>query len=403
MSLTVNSWICSKYKPHFRYKIERIIGEGTYGQVYQVCDSANKRYALKKFKDLSNEPHETTISECYSLQALNHPNIIRPLDIAIENVSCLLLLDLMDGDLGKLIKKKLLQQKAQFAKKCIVKSEQIVQSKPVGLCRRIVKSIIRQLLEAMVYMQERHIFHRDIKPQNILYKIITKETDIATSYDDSDMDITVQFADLGLAKTFAPTVKAEADYGHHVQTMWYRSPEILLSAKTYQPAIDMWSIGCVMVECATGRPLFPGDCAFDQIRLIFQLLGTPSIKDWPGYNSTHLKHYNQLFPHWTCNHSLIHDMCHSLIGDDGINLLMRMLTYDPWKRITPVEALKHPWFLENQTLSKLTVQEEEKKQQSINLNQVNSNINNNDNCTKQHETRKNDVSLNDIIVYMEDI
>lgn len=64
--------------------------------------------------------------------------------------------------------------------------------------------------------------------------------------------------------------------------MWYRPPEILLGSQVYSLPVDLWSIGCVVAEMATGSALFPGDSEIDTIFKIFQRLGTPSEDTWPG-------------------------------------------------------------------------------------------------------------------------
>ena len=65
-------------------------------------------------------------------------------------------------------------------------------------------------------------------------------------------------------------------------TLWYRAPEILLGARQYACAVDVWSIGCIFAEMITRRPLFPGDSEIDELFRIFRVLGTPSEESWPG-------------------------------------------------------------------------------------------------------------------------
>ncbi len=79
-------------------------------------------------------------------------------------------------------------------------------------------------------------------------------------------------------------------------TLWYRAPEILLGCKTYATPVDMWSIGCIFVEMATRRPLFPGDSEIDELYKIFRILGTPTEQTWPGV--TQLQNYKATFPNW---------------------------------------------------------------------------------------------------------
>jgi serine/threonine protein kinase len=129
-----------------------------------------------------------------------------------------------------------------------------------------------------------------------------------------------------------------------VITLWYRPPELLLGAKEYDEAVDMWSVGCVFGELLSGKPLFPGKSEIDQCHRIFELLGVPTSKIWAGLPSLPLAEkikdwgfiqpYNNIitkFPSLTAS---------------GQQLLDQLLTYDPDKRITARGALSHPYFLE---------------------------------------------------------
>lgn len=81
-----------------------------------------------------------------------------------------------------------------------------------------------------------------------------------------------------------------------VVTLWYRAPEILLGARTYTPAVDVWSVGCIFVELSSRRPLCAGDSEIDQLFRIFRLLGTPDDQLWPGVSE--LPHFKPSFPRW---------------------------------------------------------------------------------------------------------
>lgn len=103
----------------------------------------------------------------------------------------------------------------------------------------------------MDYCHSRGIMHRDLKPQNLLV----------------DKKGTLKLADFGLARAFMIPLRS---YTHEVVTLWYRAPEILLGQKTYSPAVDMWSIGCIFAEIVTHRPLWPGDSEIDELYRIFR-------------------------------------------------------------------------------------------------------------------------------------
>lgn len=156
----------------------------------------------------------------------------------------------------------------------------------------------------------------------------------------------MKICDFGLARQYGSPLKP---YTHLVVTLWYRAPELLLGAKEYSTAIDMWSLGCIMAELLSREPLFNGKSEFDQLDKIFRILGTPNETIWPGFSKlpgvkvNFVKHrYNQLrkkFPATSFTGSPV-------LSDAGFDLLNRLLTYDPKKRITADAALKHEWFRE---------------------------------------------------------
>ena len=119
--------------------------------------------------------------------------------------------------------------------------------------------------------------YRDLKPQNIL---ISKSG-------------VLKIADFGLARAFVPPIR---QFTHEVVTLWYRAPEILLGSKTYALPVDMWSVGTIIVEMASKRPIFPGDSEIDELYKIFRILGTPTEADWPTVTS--LVDWNKDFPVW---------------------------------------------------------------------------------------------------------
>lgn len=127
-------------------------------------------------------------------------------------------------------------------------------------------------------------------------------------------------------------------YSHDVVTLWYRAPEILLGSLEYSTPIDIWAIGCIFVELITKRPLFEGDSDIDQLCRIFKILGTPNDEVWPGVSS--LKGYKSTFPNWT-SVPIQNAINNPNLDPLAIDLLNRMLRYDPNHRITANSALHH--------------------------------------------------------------
>lgn len=164
------------------------------------------------------------------------------------------------------------------------------------------------------------ITHRlfPLQPQNILI----------------NQDGELKLADFGLARSFGIPVR---DFTNEVVTLWYRAPDVLMGHKRYSTSVDVWSIGCIFVEMHTGRALFPGSNEQDQLGLIFSKLGTPCSRVYPGI--VNLPHYEpELYEAHPRPDSLKHLVPD--LGEDGVDLLSRMLVFDPDKRISAEDAMK---------------------------------------------------------------
>lgn len=181
---------------------------------------------------------------------------------------------------------------------------------------------MHQLLNGTHEMHSKRIIHRDLKPQNLLM----------------DEHLNVKIADFGLSRVYSIPIRP---YTNQVVTLWYRSPELLLGSLDYSTPIDIWSLGCIFAELVTKNPLFTGDSELDQIFKIFKILGTPTEAEWPGFKN--LKNYQSQIPSYPKN-SISSIIPSELLGEVGIDLLERMLVYDPLKRITAKSALEHPYF-----------------------------------------------------------
>ena len=127
-------------------------------------------------------------------------------------------------------------------------------------------------------------------------------------------------------------------YTRNVVTLWYRAPEILLGAIYYTTAIDIWSIGCILVELLYGRPLFYGNNDIEQLFSIFRVCGTPNAYTWPkAFIYTHWK----LFPKWKLIPVNVLFYKLDLVTQ---NLLNQMLSLNPHNRITAEKALDYSYF-----------------------------------------------------------
>jgi len=280
-------------------KIEKI-GEGTYGVVYKAQDKVTKEIiALKKIRLEAEDEGvpSTAIREISLLRELQHPNIVNLKDVVHQNQKLYLVFEFLDQDLKKYM---------DYVGK--------------NLHTMLVKSYVQQLLKGIAFCHAHRVLHRDLKPQNLLI----------------DKKGVLKLADFGLARAFGIPVRT---YTHEVVTLWYRAPEILLGGKEYSTPVDMWSVGCIFAEMATRTPLFPGDSEIDQLYRIFRALGTPNEKIWPGVSN--YPDYRTTFPQWNPQSlkKIVPDM-----DPLGLDLLSKMLIYEPSKRISAREALKHPYF-----------------------------------------------------------
>ena len=178
-------------------------------------------------------------------------------------------------------------------------------------------------MQGVNYIHSCKVIHRDLKSQNIL---ICKE-------------LNIKIADFGLARTYSNEVRP---YSEEVVTLWYRPPEILLGRTEYSSAVDIWSVGCIFYELLTKIPLFMGTNEIDQLRKIFEIMGVPSELDLPE-----IKDKNFDFPPSSPDKppKTFKDLSDKANFDENErDLLMKMLIYNPSKRITAKAALSHPYF-----------------------------------------------------------
>ncbi|XP_068753616.1 cyclin-dependent kinase 11B-like [Montipora capricornis] len=286
------------------------IEEGTYGVVYRAKDKrTGDIVALKKLK-MEREKEGfpiTSLREINTLLKAQHPNIVTVREIVVgSNMDKIyIVMDYVEHDLKVLM-------------------EHMTQGFRIGE----IKTLMIQLLRAVAHLHDNWILHRDIKASNLLL---------------SNKGI-LKVGDFGLAREYGSPLK---NYTPIVVTLWYRAPELLLGTKEYSTPVDLWSVGCVFAELLTMKALFPGKSEIDQINRIFKDLGTPSDKIWPGPPS-----YSELpavkkmtFTEYPYNN--LRNKFGAHLTDKGFDLLNRFLTYDPGRRITAEDALKHQYFAES--------------------------------------------------------
>ncbi|XP_042428474.1 cyclin-dependent kinase G-2-like isoform X1 [Zingiber officinale] len=288
------------------------IDEGTYGVVYRAKDKkTGEIVALKKVK-MEKETEGfplTALREINVLLSFHHPSVVDVKEVVVGSSldKIFMVMEYMEHDLKALM---------ETMKQPFSQSE--------------VKCLMLQLFSGVNYLHDNWVLHRDLKTSNLLLNNRGE----------------LKICDFGLARQYGSPLKP---YSPLVVTLWYRAPELLLGAKEYSTAIDMWSLGCIMAELLAKEPLFNGKSEHDQLDKIFRTLGTPNEKIWPGIAKlpgakvNFVKQpYNKLrekFPPTSF-------FGRPTLSEAGFDLLNRLLTYDPEKRITAEAAQNHPWFQE---------------------------------------------------------
>ena len=283
------------------------IGEGTYGVVYKAKDlQSNELVALKKIRLKPEEEGipSTAIRENSLLKELYQLNIVNLLDVIHTSKKLTLVFEYCDSDLKKIMDG--------------LKGEKL----PIDT----VKLYLYEMLKGINYIHKHKILHRDLKPQNLLI----------------NTNGVLKICDFGLARGFGVPIRI---YTNEVVTLWYRAPDILLGSKMYDTSVDIWSIGCIFAEMILGIPMFLGKNENEQLDRIFNLLGTPNDNEYPwlkespewnGYiNSETFKKYEK---------QDIRKIYPNINDNDSYDLLEKMIVFDPDKRISAEEALKHPYF-----------------------------------------------------------
>jgi mitogen-activated protein kinase 15 len=191
--------------------------------------------------------------------------------------------------------------------------------------------IMYQLIKSLKYMHSGEVIHRDIKPSNLLL----------------NSECFLKLADFGLARSIAALENPNdpnpvlTDY---VATRWYRAPEILLGSTSYTKGVDIWSVGCILGELLGGKPLFPGTSTMNQLDRIIEISGLPSEEDIEAINSPFAATMLESLPPTSQRTKLSDLFPHA--SKDALDLLSKCLMFNPQKRITCDEALKHPYVAE---------------------------------------------------------
>ncbi|KAL9233084.1 hypothetical protein vseg_008122 [Gypsophila vaccaria] len=300
----------TEYGEGSRYKIEEVIGKGSYGVVCSAFDThLGEKVAIKKINDIFEHVSDATriLREIKLLRLLRHPDIVEIKHILLppsrrEFKDIYVVFELMESDLHQVIKANddLTPEHYQF--------------------------FLYQLLRGLKYIHTANVFHRDLKPKNIL----------------ANADCKLKICDFGLARVAFNDTPTAIFWTDYVATRWYRAPELCGSFfSKYTPSIDIWSIGCIFAELLTGKPLFPGKNVVHQLDLMTDLLGTPSAEAIARIRNEKARRYLS-----SMRKKKAIPFSHKFPNADplALRLLERMLAFEPKDRPTAEEALADPYF-----------------------------------------------------------
>ena len=319
----IKNWPCRSLN---EYKIiNDPVGKGSYGIVYKAYYIGKEEYrslygipdvvALKQIKTEKEKEGFpiTALREIMILKELDHKNILKLLEVVVSepkkekkieegkiNRDVYLVFEYMEQDLGTILQRKIDFDLSQ------------------------IKYIFHELVLGLKYLHENNILHRDLKPLNILLNAKNE----------------IKIGDFGLARIFSNSPNVKKIYTNQVVTVCYRAPELLLGETNYSTKIDIWSLGCILLELLTRKTTF----SYNEEKLVFlsicELCGTPNEKNWP--HVTELKNYDSLIPKEE-KASKINNTTFPNFDDVTLDIIKKILTLNPEERITLDEILKHPF------------------------------------------------------------
>ncbi|XP_028411896.1 dual specificity tyrosine-phosphorylation-regulated kinase 4-like isoform X2 [Dendronephthya gigantea] len=301
----------------YRYEVLDILGKGSFGQVLKVLDHKTGQYLAVKIIRNKKRFHQQALIEVKILDNLkkkdreNNVNVIHMIEhFYFRNHLCITF-ELLGLNLYELTKKNNFQ----------------------GFSLSLIRKFAYSILQCLKVVHSCRIIHCDLKPENILLKSKTHSA--------------IKVIDFG-----SSCYENQRVYTY-IQSRFYRSPEVILGM-AYGTPIDMWSFGCILAELYTGYPLFPGENEVDQLACMMEVLGLPDAKFLEKASRRPYFFDSKGLPRCITNsrgkkrRPNAKDLISAVRSNDQsfIKFLSRCLEWDPAKRITAGEALKHSWVLE---------------------------------------------------------
>lgn len=289
-----------------KFEFIKLIGHGAYGVVISANNKkTGEKVAIKKvpnaFEDLIDA--KRILREIKLLKFLEHDNIIALVDLPRPEArtgynDIYIITDLMETDLHRVI----------YSRQDLTDDH--------------IQYFAYQLLRGMLFIHSANIIHRDLKPSNIL---LNKNCDL-------------KICDFGLARGMENENEFKTEY---VVTRWYRAPEVILNASEYGKPVDVWSVGCIFAELLGRTALFPGEDYLDQVQRVIAVLGTPSNEDMSYIgNESAIKYIKSLPKRTKQNFKTLYPKANPV----ALDLLSKMLVFNPDRRYTIKECLEHPYF-----------------------------------------------------------
>ena len=312
----IREWACRNLKEY--NIIKDPIGSGSYGTVFKAFYVGSQLYAkehgipeIVALKLINTEEETqgfpiTALREIMVMKKFNHKNILQLLEIVCDKKNAnnkikwdtYLVFEYMEHDLCTIISNRIKYELSH------------------------IKFIFNELVLGLEYLHKNGVLHRDLKPSNILL----------------NNKGGVKIGDFGLSRFFANVPKKR--YTNKVCTVCYRAPELLLGEENYSTEIDIWSLGCILLELLTGNIFFRASKEKEVFLLICQKCGTPDELNWPNVSS--LPNYSELIPKSKYENKL-QKKYYPNIDEVTLDLIKKMLTLNPKERITIEEIKKHPY------------------------------------------------------------
>lgn len=296
-----------------RYEVKKGVGQGAYGLICAAKDQqSGEEVAVKKVSNAFDDATDCKrmLREMRLLQHFKHENVLCLKDIMLPPPGELknwkdvyLVTELMDTDLHYIIHSK------------------------QGLTDDHIQYFVYQILRGLKAIHSAKVLHRDLKPGNLL---VNKNCDL-------------KVCDFGLARGVDLDANGpNQQLTEYVVTRWYRAPELLVENDTYGPGIDIWSVGCILAEFLGRKALLPGKDYLEQLRRIIECLGPPSESDLAIIQNPQAVEYIRALPKRPAKPF---EEVFPNANQQAVDLLKRMLVFNPAKRISAADALKHEYLL----------------------------------------------------------